>query len=155
MPYSARSSVFALCFTLTAMTGALATDDLLQPYLWENRVLLVFAPQPEDSRLQLQNKILAGVAGELRERDLVVIRILRGTRVSVDAVPVDSAQAAILLRDFDIDPGDFKVLLIGKDGTLKQTYTDPVTRDGLFELIDSMPMRKWEMQSQDSLNNQD
>ncbi len=41
---------------------------------------------------------------------------------------------------------DFEVLLIGKDGTEKLRSTTPVKLDTLFSLIDTMPMRKVEMQ---------
>jgi hypothetical protein len=40
----------------------------------------------------------------------------------------------------------FAVLLIGKDGGLKNRFDAPVTVDEIFGLIDVMPMRMREMQ---------
>ena len=42
-----------------------------------------------------------------------------------------------------------QVLLIGKDGGVKLRSTEPVSTDELFALIDSMPMRRREMEERD------
>jgi len=43
--------------------------------------------------------------------------------------------------------GPFQVYLIGKDGTVKLRSAEPVPVKDIFGLIDSMPMRRQEMES--------
>ena len=43
---------------------------------------------------------------------------------------------------FKVEPADFLVVLIGKDGGEKLNSPNPVTMDRLRRLIDSMPMRR-------------
>ena len=38
----------------------------------------------------------------------------------------------------------FAVVLIGKDGGIKQVWRDPVAPDDIFAVIDAMPMRQRE-----------
>jgi hypothetical protein len=47
---------------------------------------------------------------------------------------------------FKVEPAEFLVILIGKDGGEKLSSRTPVPVDRLKQLIDSMPMRKSEMQ---------
>ncbi len=47
---------------------------------------------------------------------------------------------------FKVEPAEFLVILIGKDGGEKLSSKTPVPVDQLERLIDSMPMRKSEMQ---------
>jgi hypothetical protein len=49
---------------------------------------------------------------------------------------------------FKVEPDEFLVILIGKDGGEKLNNRTPVTVVQLERLIDSMPMRKSEMQSE-------
>jgi Glu-tRNA(Gln) amidotransferase subunit E-like FAD-binding protein len=55
-------------------------------------------------------------------------------------------ELAAMRHRFKVEPNDFLVILIGKDGQEKLDSRAPVTVDQLEKLIDSMPMRKREMQ---------
>lgn len=46
---------------------------------------------------------------------------------------------------FNINPKEFTVILIGKDGSEKYRSRSPIELNKLFSIIDSMPMRKEEM----------
>ena len=46
---------------------------------------------------------------------------------------------------FNLEEDKFTVLLIGKDGTEKGRWHEPVSVEELFTLIDTMPMRQREM----------
>ena len=128
-----------------------AGDDLLERYTWQNRVLLVFTPNRDHPGFIAQKKILAASGPGLKDRDLIVLYLLPGHSVSVDGIPSPAISTDSIYRDFSIEPGSFKVLLIGKDGTLKLTRTSAVNSKALFDLIDSMPMRQLEMQSKAAL----
>ena len=124
-----------------------AGDDLLERYTWQSRVLLVFTPNRDHPGFIAQKKILDASGVELKDRDLVVLQLLPGHSITIDGKPSSAISADSIYRDFSIEPGSFKVLLIGKDGTLKLTRTSAVNSKAVFDLIDSMPMRQLEMQS--------
>jgi hypothetical protein len=48
---------------------------------------------------------------------------------------------------FGVRSGHFQALLIGKDGTVKLRSAEPLPAKDIFGLIDSMPMRRQEMDS--------
>ena len=142
---------------IIGMSGqySLATDELLEGYTWQNRLLLVFAPDADDPRLQAQNEILTTVESDLLERDLAILRLLPDSPVTIDKLPLEGSEAAAIYRDFAIDRRAFAVLLIGKDGGVKLNSDTAVSANTIFDLIDSMPMRQWEMQNQASSNLQE
>ncbi len=55
-------------------------------------------------------------------------------------------ELAAIRHQFKVEPAEFLVILIGKDGGEKLNSRTPVPVDKLKQLIDSMPMRKSEMQ---------
>jgi len=131
------------------MMLAHAGDDPLERYTWKNRLLLVFAPSSDDPRLRAQQDILASVAPGLRERDLVVLQMSPGSEIIIDNRSAPGVDSDRVYRDFDIEKQAFAALLVGKDGTLKLNSNSPLDSRKIFDLIDSMPMRQWEMQNQD------
>lgn len=104
----------------------------LESYRDEKRVLLIFAPSANDAGYLEQKEWLEAHNADLQERDLVVFYLLPS-----DATP--------LLEHFDITESSFTVVLIGKDGSGKERYDNPVQPKALFRTIDQMPMRRREM----------
>ena len=143
-----------LLFSST-MTAASAGSALLDRYTWHNRLLLIFTPHPDHPEFNAQNRILATVEADLIDRDLVVFRMMPGEAVTIDNNLSRASNSAAIYRDFAIETREFRVLLIGKDGTLKLTRSTAVGATELFALIDSMPMRQMEMQTQGSASDLD
>lgn len=154
MPVESLTRALVIIIALSGQ-NSLAADGLLEGYTWQNRLLLVFAPEADDPRLQAQNEILATVKSDLLERDLVILRLLPDPPVTIDKLPVAGSEAAAIYRDFAIDRRAFAVLLIGKDGGVKLNRDSAVSGNTIFDLIDSMPMRQWEIQNQASSNQQE
>ncbi|MEL6747685.1 MAG: DUF4174 domain-containing protein, partial [Pseudomonadota bacterium] len=50
-----------------------------------------------------------------------------------------------LRQTFGVDSDEMLALLVGKDGGVKRRAHLPVRLETLFEVIDSMPMRREEM----------
>lgn len=95
-------------------------------YAWIHRPVLIFGP-PGDPRLQTQADRFADVASACEERDIVVLVNPSGpTR-------------------FGLTPDQFAVLLIGRDTGEKARWNATVAPQAVFELIDTMPMRRNEM----------
>ncbi len=130
------NKLFFSFLTLAALAVpvlTLAQSDLSQ-YRNKNRLLLVFAPSKADPRWQKQNTLLAQSAAEFKERDLLRFDYLEG----------DRRTTALRIR-YGVKPGQFRVLLIGKDGHVASGEPVPVSLPALTEQIDRMPMRRKEM----------
>lgn len=120
--------------------GAAKAEDLLAPWRWHARLLLLFAPNATDSLLAVQRRLLAAEQTGVGKRDLVVVEVIG------DHAPAlrDTDGGAALRRQFAIPHGAFSALLIGKDGGEKLREAAPIPSDKLFTVIDAMPMRRAE-----------
>ena len=114
---------------------------------WKHRILLLFSPSESDPSFRLQKQDLASRAQEVIERDLVILEILEhGESRASDRILSEKAAEGIR-SGFGVRSGRFQVLLIGKDGGVKLRSEQPVPVQDIFGLIDSMPMRRQEMDS--------
>lgn len=118
---------------------------LMADYQWQNRVLLVFAPDAEHGALAEQSANLSGMGADLGARDLVVWQLVDQEPAVVNGAIAPDLASQLFYDHFSIGNGEFTVILLGKDGTEKLKQAQPVTADGLFSLIDAMPMRQREM----------
>ena len=124
--------------------GSIDASRLMSQLSWEKRVLLVFAAHRQDADYRQQSHLLATINDGLVERDMTVIRVFADGRVVVDGQSYQQS-AASFYRRFSVPAGDFRVILVGKDGSVKLDRSDVVSDEELFILIDSMPMRRNEM----------
>jgi hypothetical protein len=112
---------------------------------WEKRVLLIFSPHDRHADYRQQVEILDAVDEGLRERDMAVIETFADDRVAIDGQPQEAGGSGFY-RHFSVDSDEFRVILVGKDGTVKLDRGGAVASAELFSLIDAMPMRRLEMQ---------
>jgi len=118
--------------------------DLTQ-FQWKNRLLLIFAPDDNDSLFKkLQSEIFTQEA-EVEDRDLVVFEILERGPSRMNRALLDQSKVESIRRHFSVPQRSFRVILIGKDGGIKLKRNDQIDLETIFELIDSMPMRKDEI----------
>ena len=130
---------------LAAGSGhALDAARLMPDLTWEKRVLLVFVPDEQNAGYQRQQAILQAIKGGLSERDMTVIRAFADDRVAIDE-QVHAQSGASFYQRFAVNSNEFRVILVGKDGTIKLDRDSAVSGADLFALIDSMPMRRVEM----------
>ncbi len=117
----------------------------LESYQWKNRLLLVFAPSENSAAYQQQMQLFQGQQAGFNERDLVIYELLDrgGNRANVQSI--DREDAAKIRDRFQVSPGEFRVVLVGKDGTSKRRDQSPVSPTVIFKEIDVMPMRRQEM----------
>ena len=109
--------------------------ESLKEYLWTNRVIITFSTALENNERQLLLKQIATDHCEYRKRDLVHIDLIKG-----------SDEYGRLIHKFTIsDRTEFKMILIGKDGKVKLNSNSGDLK-AIFSVIDTMPMRKKEMQ---------
>jgi hypothetical protein len=112
------------------------------------RPLLIFGPEPGDSRMQAQLSILRDNAAEAADRDLVAIA-LPATGVPPTETRLTADDAAAARRRFHVKAGEFVVILVGKDGGEKLRSDKPIAFERLRSVVDAMPMRKEEMKGKE------
>lgn len=103
------------------------------PYRWKNRILVI-NQEMKGSQNQLDGFLQK--TEELDDRDLLVF-VQEGDRLICK-----NAEIKPLSTDTQNYPG---VTLIGKDGGVKLKQDEMVDLQVIFDLIDSMPMRRSEM----------
>ena len=132
---------------LGALLGTVAHVSAAQmsDYVWQSRPLLLFAPSIADSRLQQTRDNLQQRRCELDDRDMIIGVILEQGQSHLDDQPISPSDASALRNRYAIDHDQFAAILIGKDGSEKYRRYDIPELDGIFALIDGMPMRQDEM----------
>jgi hypothetical protein len=108
-----------------------AAEIDLDVFKWTARPLIVFADSENDPAFRRQLELLAARAGELEERDVVII---------TDTDPAGRSAVRTKLR-----PRGFQLTLIGKDGGVKLRKPFPWDVRELSRQIDKMPIRKQEL----------
>ncbi len=114
-------------------------------YRGEHRLFLIFAASPRGEGFVLQDSLLAGNGEGFVERDLLRGYFLEDGAGSFDEAPVASEEASLVRGRFGVEPGRFSALLVGKDGTVKYRFDEPVGPVEVYALIDAMPLRQREM----------
>lgn len=127
--------VLTICQVLTAASFDL---DALR---WQNRVILVFAPNLDTEAMRQQRNHLSEDSCGLAERHLRVATVGSVSGKTLDGQALAGTDVDRLRRRFGVAPDGFTVLLIGKDGGVKLRKSQPVQRHEFYLLIDRMPMR--------------
>jgi len=125
----------ALAINLLA-TNLSVNAEPLKDYLWVNRVIITFSNSESNRDRRLLIQQIEQYECDFRKRDLVHIDLIQG-----------SDQYKRLSQKFLISGDEFKLLLLGKDGELKLN-TNSSDLLGIFSLIETMPMRKREIQNE-------
>lgn len=120
----------------------------LSDYRWENRLLLVFAPSQENDDYQKQLEELNSNREGVLDRDLKIVHLFSDDASNIDGQQIDDKSTEGIYKKYEVTPGQYTVILIGKDGTEKLRTGNLLTNKELFGLIDSMPMRQREMREQ-------
>lgn len=142
----------ALGLLLTAMVSLQAcsperSDTVdLGDYQWQNRLLLVFAPSAEHPALIAMQEELREHAAGVLDRDLIVFTAEGSSPLRVGETTSAGESASVLREQFGVPIDDYAVILIGKDGGEKLRGGADVRLRQVFGLIDTMPMRRREME---------
>lgn len=106
------------------------SESDLSSFRWTHRPLVVFGPSPQAAAVVEQRWLLAGNEAGLREREVQLVEVFEADHP--------------LRERFTVAGDDFVTILVGKDGTEKSRWTEPVEMERIFALIDEMPMRQRE-----------
>lgn len=121
----------------------------LDNYQWHYRALLIFAPKADDPDFKSQIAELEEQEDGLSDRNLKLVYLVQNGSSCADQTMIAEPIAEQIRFQFAVEPEEFAVILVGKDGTQKHRYSHPISADELFAAIDSMPMRQYEMQQGD------
>lgn len=121
-----------ILFAFNTIIGSEPDEKATQTF----RELILFADARNDVSLKKQMKMLDGDAKGLAERDIkITVKIWNeGQRISY--------------KKNNIPKCKFTIVLVGKDGGEKFRSEKVVTLQKLYDIIDAMPMRIYEMKKQ-------
>ncbi|SCB62090.1 protein of unknown function [Rhizobium aethiopicum] len=120
--------------------GAYSPIESLAAFQWKNRVFILFADKNNARAARQENQLLSGRSA-LDERDMVVLKVSAGAVRALFGA-ADGLDGEAIRHDLEgPEAGEFAAYLLGKDGTVKLTVSEPITNGELFAIIDSMPMR--------------
>ena len=93
----------------------------LDQFRWQNRIIVTYSNDPQSSKLSAFRQDIEQNTCGFKNRNLLQFHI------------IDKNQS-----------DEFRVILIGKDGSVK--FNGDTSLQNIFNQIDSMPMRRYEMQ---------
>jgi hypothetical protein len=88
----------------------------LNVYRWRNRLLLVFSSSQEDSNYPSFLEEVRDQQNGLRDRDILLAEIFEKGESRFDNSPLKKDSADFLRGQFGNRPGQFCILLIGREG---------------------------------------
>ena len=127
--------LFPLLAAQSAPSAGLA--QALQASRWQHRVLLIGAPTASQAELKRQKALLTANEKGLAERDFKVIEVVYDQ--------LSAADLQCWTQQLGQPLSGFRAVLIGKDGGVKRTETQPLAAAEFFHTVDKMPMRRQEM----------
>jgi hypothetical protein len=115
----------------------------LAKHQWKDRLILVFSNAQNESVAKKQLTQFAKQDVALKERDLLIYRI--SPKMVIGPGNTSEITSEWFYQYYKVGKDEFNVILIGKDGGEKLRSEALITPEKIFELIDTMPMRRAEM----------
>lgn len=133
---------------------ALITNDAisqdLKKHQWKNRVVLIMSKNEDSKPYPQQIAQLVRLPKELKERKILIYEVLpRQYRIKNYLNKEKRSKwisSSLLYEQYGNKEGGFQVVLIGLDGGVKLKSSNLLKVSELFATIDSMPMRRAEME---------
>jgi len=136
-----RMNVFKTIFLIILMQGSTLYAQDIMDYTWKNRILILYGHEDNFHEVESAFKLIKENTTNFKERDLLVLLYKDGTFLDTDKNKVVFKGSSTLTTYND------GYILIGKDGGIKFQKPYPLNIKQLFDRIDSMPMRRAEMKS--------
>ncbi len=117
----------------------------LSQHEWENRIILLFAPDFQNQTLERQLDFFQKNEEGLADRKLIVYQITPDEVKKEGELLKNKRELENELKKFKVKENEFTFILIGLDGGEKMRSLKVVPLDKLFGKIDRMPMRRSEI----------
>ena len=128
--------------------GQPSSSALLKRYRGKNRIILLFGENKEAALLKEQQAQAEVYRTGYDDRDLLQFQITPEQVITPQGESLGAKAASDFYARYDVSPGRFTAILIGKDGGEKLRRTDEkLGHELLFRTIDAMPMRQREMEN--------
>ena len=128
-----------MIFVLAPMVFTYAQS--LKDYQWKNRLLFILNPDGKDPLSHPQLVAFKDRTAAVEERQLLIMVLHQGKLMDINGNELKQDHREIPFNDFK------GVMLIGKDGGVKLKEPFSIDPDLIFNLIDSMPMRRAEIKN--------
>lgn len=109
---------------------------IFEHYLWEKRVLLVFAPSLGDDRLQRQMRQVELGHAALARQDFVVWILVENQTVAVDGEAKPHLFTRPFYAHFHVPEKTFQVIVLDKDGEEALREQRPLSLAAILSAID-------------------
>ena len=135
-----KSNFYLLAITILLSMNLQSQD--LDHFRWKNRIILVLAESEDNPYLDQQYQLFAADPEGTDDRKILVIRLTPG-KIRIGKEGWQDADGKLYQRY----KGDrkFETVLIGLDGGEKMRVARLVSKTEIFGKIDTMPMRRAEM----------
>tara|TARA_R110002050_G_C8881633_1_gene508873 strand:+ start:721 stop:1140 length:420 start_codon:yes stop_codon:yes gene_type:complete len=117
------------------------TAQQLSDFKWENRVLILSNSPTHTNDFKNALQVIKDSSKEIEQRDLIVLIYKEDNLYNLEDKEIFFKNTNNTIKHLS------GFLLIGKDGGIKSKQPYPLQLEEIFELVDSMPMRKAEMKS--------
>ena len=145
LPKNHRSRAMAILTLISVATASGAVSSAgMDDFTWSKRPVVIFAASETDSRAQSQLRKFGDAQEDLVDREIVVISVLPDSVTGPNAASLNPDE---LRSRYGVPKGSFAVILIGKDSGVKRRSDAVVDPSEFFDLIDTMPMRRREVRS--------
>lgn len=118
----------------------------MEKHLWKNRVILIDCATAAEAKCQLQLQEFVNEKEALDDRK-IVIYMKKDTQYHILHQPKIMELVSSNKASNSASNSTIEMTLIGLDGGIKLHQTDWISKEQLYQLIDSMPMRQSELQS--------
>ena len=110
----------------------------------KHTLLYVFSPSKQERRYQLQMETLADRQITLEDHDVVVAEVFEQEEGHVGHEVIRIENETGLRREYHIMPGQFKVVLVGKDSAVKLSAESCVSCEEVIMRVETEQKRQHE-----------
>ncbi|VXB11446.1 conserved hypothetical protein [Maribacter litoralis] len=137
IPMNTLKIVSILIMMFSSITKAQDITD----FKWNNRLIILYENNNNVAEVKSAIEIIAKNSVGLVERDVRVFVLKNNVFYSSNGQALEITNSKTLPKAYQ------GYILVGKDGGIKSKKPYPFNLNKIFDLIDSMPMRKSEMRS--------
>lgn len=149
------STILSLLFIMASSTGCTSSDNTTDPdndrwfgeVRWSNRILALSGTTPNTKE---QIELLQEYSSGVLERDLLVVNTIDDDPELIIGQSDGLPQSQSFRERYDLPTETFCIVLVGKDGRVKERRFELFQPTEIFAIIDAMPMRMEEMRDRKS-----
>ncbi|AZL15482.1 DUF4174 domain-containing protein [Rickettsiales endosymbiont of Stachyamoeba lipophora] len=110
--------------------------SVLEKYLWQKNLVLIFAPVENDEQFVKQQKIINHILPEIRNAELVQWKLVHNDRIVINKETKPHLFTKPFYKYFKVNPDEFAIIIIGKDGVEKLKSNKLISYESLVGHLD-------------------